>query len=120
MTSQNKYFKFSLRINNDLNTVNIVPRTLVSTLQYLSNMIEGVQQQASVQAMQSLLEKKFITIKTSKSEPTDAYVRVKNHGLWYYIDNTDTQSKITFESLELMFDITRIVPKNNSTVLISN
>ena len=120
MTPQSKYFKLTLRLDNNPDSISIKPRTLVSTLKYLASMIEGVPQDASIQAMQPLLAKNFMTIKTSKDEPKEQHTQIKHNGLWYYIDNTDTQSKITFESLELMFDITRIIPKNNSTVLISN
>ncbi len=120
MNPKSKHFKLSLNLDREPNTIAITPRTLVSTLHYLSNMIEGAPHPASIQSMQALLSKNFITIKTSQGKPENPFIAVQQHNLWYYIDNNDIQSKTTFESLELLFDITRIIPKNNSTVLISN
>ncbi len=107
-------------IADEPNTIAIIPRTLVSTLKYLASMIQGVPQSQSVDSMQALLSQNFFTIHTSKKKPEHAYLSLEKDDRCYYILNDDAATKTTFEALELLFDITRIIPANPSTVLISN
>ena len=41
----------------------------------------------------------LMRINYNSSLPADAYVRVRSHGHWFYIDNKDLSSKITFTIL---------------------
>ena len=99
--------------------IGIKSRTLVSTLKYLSSLIKDVPQSASISQIQSLLSRNFFSIYSSKQRPENSYLSIKHDGLWFYIKDNDTASKETFEALELLFNITRIVPQSNSTVLVS-
>ena len=112
--------KLTLSIARISDTISITPRTLVSTLKYLSTMIEDVPHSHAIASIQPIISKNFFSIKTSQDEPKKAYASVEKEGTWYYISNDDEYSKQTFEALELLFNITRIVPQNSSTVLISN
>ncbi len=118
--NNSKSIKLSLSLDHIPNTIEITPRTLVSTLKYLSNMIEDVPHHPTIKTIQPIISRNFFSIKTCKKEPDEAYVAIKKQGIWYYISNDDEYSKQTFEALELLFNITRIIPKNSSTVLISN
>jgi hypothetical protein len=41
-------------------------------------------------------------VRRSKRRPQKAMIAVKRHGWWYYIDQTDSRSKITFRLLEAL------------------
>jgi hypothetical protein len=43
-----------------------------------------------------------LRVRRSKRSPTGAMIAVKRHGWWYYIDQTDTPSKMTFRLLEAL------------------
>jgi hypothetical protein len=43
-----------------------------------------------------------LRIRRSKRSPSGAMIAVKRHGWWYYIDQTDAGSKITFRLLEAL------------------
>ena len=118
--NDSKDIKLSLSIDRIPNTITITPRTLVSTLKYLSTMIKNVPQHPSIQSIQALTSKNFFSIRTSHTEPKNTYLAIKKDDLWYFIPQDDEYSKETFEALELLFNITRIIPQNNSTVLISS
>jgi hypothetical protein len=47
----------------------------------------------------------FFQIKSSQSEPSDAYVRINYRGSWFYIDDRDLESKSTFSLLNQIFAI---------------
>ena len=44
-------------------------------------------------------------IRGSTSCPGDAMVAVKHHGWWFFIDGTDTASKLTFRILEALLSV---------------
>ena len=114
-----KAIQFSQNTHPQNDMIDIKSRTLVSTLKYLSSLIKDVPQSASISQIQPLLSRNFFSIYSSKQRPENSYLSIKNDDLWFYIKNDDTASKETFEALELLFNITRIVPQSNSTVLVS-
>lgn len=44
----------------------------------------------------------IVTIRSSQQEPNDAYASVRVGTQWYWIDDTDYESKLTFSVLELL------------------
>jgi hypothetical protein len=46
-----------------------------------------------------------IRIQGSKSCPRSAMIAVKRHGWWYFIDGTDTRSKVTFRLIEALMSV---------------
>jgi len=47
----------------------------------------------------------FITVHCSASEPEDAYVKVRHRGWWFYIEDTDLNTKSTFLLLVQLFNL---------------
>jgi len=44
-------------------------------------------------------------IKSSSEKPSDAFVRIKYRGSWFYIDDTDVESKRTYSLFSQIFAI---------------
>ncbi len=44
-------------------------------------------------------------IKSSSEKPSDAFVRMKYRGSWFYIDDTDVESKRTYALFSQIFAI---------------
>lgn len=56
-------------------------------------------------------------IKSSESEPENAYLSVPYRGYWFYIDDNDLQSKSTFMLLSQLFDLQAGQTKFNGPTL---
>lgn len=69
--------------------------------------------------LRKMAKENFFTIYSSDEKPRDTYIAVTEHDRWFYIKNSDSQSKETFETLELLYDVTRIVPRSNTSYYVS-
>jgi hypothetical protein len=45
----------------------------------------------------------YLDVRTSESEPADAWLKVRYRGAWYYIPATDLPSRTTFTLLRALF-----------------
>ena len=68
---------------------------------------------------QRLLTKHLINVKVSNTYPKSAFVAVKTHQHWYYIDDRDIGSKTTFRLYRVFNDLTQADSKSNN-ILISS
>jgi len=48
----------------------------------------------------------IIRVKVSKDRPEDSYVAVENRGHWYYIEDTDVNSKRAFALVQILLSLT--------------
>ena len=46
-----------------------------------------------------------IKIRSSKEEPKDAFIAVQYRGFWFYLEDSDLDSKSTFLLLEILGDL---------------
>ena len=46
-----------------------------------------------------------LRIRSQKEKPVDPYVAIRYRNYWFYIDNTDTTSKRTFSTLQVLFQL---------------
>jgi hypothetical protein len=46
---------------------------------------------------------KWLEIRTSQSDPCDAWLKIKYHGSWFYIASNDLASRESFTLLEAIF-----------------
>ena len=58
-----------------------------------------------------------IWIKSARDQPEDAFLSVRYRGLWFYIDDTDFQSKRMFSFLLLMMSLAEGGPQGMAPVL---
>lgn len=62
-----------------------------------------------------------IQVRHSSEEPGDTYAKVFTQNYWFYIDNTDMDSKQTFSFLQLLLSLAETTPTGGAPVLtISN
>jgi hypothetical protein len=92
-------------------------RSILSVMFFLSQAVEVPQQ--DVQAGKVTLTRnedgspfdwshvtgKVFSVKSSQSEPQDAYVRVFYRNHWFYISDTDLSTKTTFSLLTYLFNL---------------
>ena len=56
-------------------------------------------------------------IKFSKERPSDAFVKIWQHDYWFYIDETDIESKNVFSSTEEILSMAETGPAQGAPVL---
>ncbi len=93
----------------DENSIHINLRSLVKTIFYLSFCVEVPKVHLEngyvpliSENMRAYWDKQrdaFLNIQSSKSEPMDAFVKVKYLDYWFYVSNRDVSSKVTFAFL---------------------
>ena len=88
--------------------IGVMPRSILSCMYYLSESVELPKEDVdkgivdvTINPQGELFDWKEVLhglmhIRSSRLEPRDAYVKVKYRNYWYYIDNTDLESKKTF------------------------
>jgi hypothetical protein len=70
-------------------------------------------------AFQKLLTKYMMHIRVSSSKPSNPFVAIKRRGMWYYINENDVSSKITFRLFRIFNDVTQANTSPNN-ILISS
>lgn len=112
------------------NVVHIQVRSLVNVNDFLSFAVVPPQNEHKRQLLnsdngktfrvfQKLLTKYMMHIRVSRQDPGDAFVKVQRRGYWYYINEKDTSSKITFRLFRIFNDLTQAGSKGNN-ILISS
>lgn len=96
--------------------IGVMPRSILSCMYYLSESVELPKEDVDKgivhvtrgpegelfdwkQVLHELMQ-----IKSSPVEPRDAYIKVKYRNHWFYIDNTDLESKKTFVLLLQLYN----------------
>lgn len=51
-----------------------------------------------------VVDRELLTILVSRSEPSDAWVKVNYRGNWFYLAATDLKSRVSFGMLGAMFE----------------
>lgn len=103
--------------DGDPSGVTLVPRSLMAALFYLSQSVEVPQRDldagrvtVTVDADGEDFDWTTITgglmrIRNKRTQPSDAYVAVPYRGRWFYIDDSDLDSKSTFSLLSQLFEL---------------
>jgi len=90
----------------DKNTLTMQTRSVLHIMFEISNLIsappEHLKKGYVVPASNVKRVNPLIAIESSKSEPSDAFVKVKHHDHWFWINHSDLRSKRTFTFLHLL------------------
>ena len=109
-------FRLKLGIGHiDDATITILPRSMVSSLSYLSQSVQVPQDHEAAGLVTRTLDRngdpfdwnrifdRVMRIRTAPRAPESAAVAVAYRGHWYYIDNSDLDAKSTFALLSQLF-----------------
>lgn len=114
--------------NPQKDTIHIQVRSLMNVTDFLSFGVEKPKHafiknpttaSAAFQDYQQLLTQHLINIRASKRQPKNVFIAIEHHGIWYYIRNNDSSSKITFRLYRVFNDLTQAGTKA-SNILISS
>ena len=101
----------------DPGTVNVVTRSMTDILFYVSqavdipdvhiekNLVTITRKPDGTPFDWGQLHREQIKILSSKEEPENAYIAVQYRGFWFYLDDSDLDSKSTFLLLEILGDL---------------
>ena len=101
----------------DSNTLNLVTRSMTDILFYVSQAVEAPSEHRERNLITitrgpdgtpfdwGRLHRGQIKIRSSKEEPKDAYIAVQYRGFWFYLEDSDLDSKSTFLLLEILGDL---------------
>ena len=104
-------------IDHDPNLIRLRTRSVMGLLYYLSQSIEVPQEDVRRGKLTitkyadgspfdwSDLFSNLFHIKSSSEKPSDAFVSIKYRGNWFYIDDTDVESKRTYSLFSQIFAI---------------
>jgi hypothetical protein len=100
-THKGKYILNMLQGFNDNGWVGIMTRSLLSCIYYLGKGVEAPAKDIEAKKVSNLKFTKEETgvdfsIKNCKSQPKNAYVSIKYRDSWFYIDDSDVETKKTF------------------------
>ncbi|MDR0351274.1 MAG: hypothetical protein LBH49_01340 [Puniceicoccales bacterium] len=113
--------EFSLRnnlIDNSENILSLRTRSIMEVLFYLSHAIEVPTKDVDAGLVTSTSDEngnifdwtsnmsgRWLNIHHSAEEPTTAFVSIKYRGFWFYISDSDLNSKSTFMLLNYLFNL---------------
>jgi hypothetical protein len=109
--------------------IGILPRALIGVMSYLSQGVEPPQQDVAAGRVTvtrhrdgsefewPVLTKELFRVASSDDVPTDAFVRVEYRGSWFYIADSDLNSKSTFNLLDQLFQLQSGNTKSSGPVL---
>lgn len=109
---------------NEHGRLGIMPRTILSTMYYLSQGILipehhvscGNASEASCEEMNEVL-KEFFQVQMSDTYPSDAFIAVQYKKHWYYIADSDLSTKKTFSLLMQLYNLNAQEPRNTGPIL---
>ena len=99
------------------NRLNIVTRSMTDILFYIAQGVETPQDHIEKKLITvthmpdgkvfdwGTFHKKLIKTRWSKTQPDDAYIAVKYRGYWFYIADSDIESKKSFLLLQILGDL---------------
>ena len=131
IAEQSKRLKEILGLRSDLNEfflttnptyrspreIGILPRALIGVMSYLSQGVEPPQQDVEAgkvtvtryrdgtQFDWPVLTGAVFRVASSEEVPNDAFIRVQYRGTWFYIEDSDLNSKSTFNLLDQLFQL---------------
>ncbi|GJQ58974.1 MAG: alternate F1F0 ATPase, F1 subunit alpha [Candidatus Scalindua sp. AMX11] len=115
-----KKTKYPIRMNDidhNPNLIRLRTRSVMGLLYYLSQSVEVPQEDVTKGKLTttkyadgrsfywSELFSNLFQIKSSSEKPSDAFVSIKYRGSWFYIDDTDVESKRTYSLFNQIFAI---------------
>lgn len=99
-------------------TMVLSTRSMLGVLFYLSHAVQAPQEHVSVGIVErtkvrgadtlfdwSQVTKSVMAVKSSKGKPERAYVAIKYRDYWFYVDDTDRNSKATFALLHYLISL---------------
>lgn len=101
----------------DSKTLNVVTRSMTDILFYVSQAVEvpAVHKEKNLITITrkpdgtpfdwGQLHQEQIKIRSSKEEPENAYIAIQYRGYWFYLEDSDLDSKSTFLLLEILGDL---------------
>jgi len=104
-------------IDHDPNLIRLRTRSVMGLLYYLSQSIEAPQEDVRKGKLTTTkyadgrpfdwsdLFSNLFQIKSSPEKPSDAFVSIKYRGSWFYINDTDVESKRTYALFSQIFAI---------------
>jgi hypothetical protein len=104
-------------IDHNPNLVRLRTRSVMGILYLLSQSVEAPQEDVRKGKLTTTkyadgrpfywsdLFSNLFQIKSSSEKPSDAFVRIKYRGSWFYIDDTDVESKRTYALFSQIFAI---------------
>jgi hypothetical protein len=125
----NQFIKeFKLGFNEE-GRIGIMSRSILSCMYQLSRGVQvpvehiesGFVKESPCDPDSNLDEKKptfpLMLIRWSQCEPKDAFLSVKYHNCWFYIDDCDLSSKRTFALLLQLYNLNTVSVKNRGPIL---
>ncbi len=91
----------------DPNQISIIGRSLLDALQYLSQAVDSPEnhRERTGALGQKQIPPGLFTIKSRALRPTNAFVKVRHHGRWFYVDERDVPSKELMGLLTQLFSL---------------
>lgn len=87
----------------------IQTRSLLGAMQVLARVVEAPESHAKKQMIlywpRSSAARKWLSIKHSSTPKLDAFVQIRHKGYWFYISDSDVQSKHTFALLTYLYSL---------------
>jgi len=111
------------------NEMGIMPRSLLGCMYYLSvgvqlpsahklaNYVWTPEKEGMQEDHWSKLTRGLLTVKNSKSRPKESYVCVQHKGYWFYIDDSDIESKRTFVLLLQLYNLQSTTVQQEAPIL---
>ena len=81
-------------------------RSMMEVLLFASMLVEVPEEQISGHVVRSdrAIDVDWLTVHSSATEPTDAWVKVRYRGLWFYILGNDLSSRLALGLLDAIFE----------------
>lgn len=107
-------FRVTTRMTErDADEITIQSRSLMSIMSFLSRGIDVPEQDRDAgrvvvippMVREAILARIPLHIRSQKKRPKDPYVAVRYRNHWFYIDHTDIQSKRTFATIQVLFQL---------------
>jgi len=107
----------TMHYEGESNTIALRPRSLLAVMHFMSQGVEPPQAHVerglvtqTVTAEGTAFDWHEVTgdlfsVKSQSTAPSNAFVRVRYRGVWFYIDDADLQSKTSFGLLTTMFKL---------------
>lgn len=117
VTAQNPYFWMVQVPTKEKGKIYIETRTILGLLNYLSKGVDVPEYDITNHQVRMtyypdgtvfdwhLVTVGMVRIRTSATKPDNAYVKIRYRGSWFYVDNSDFDSKETFNLLGMVMGI---------------
>jgi hypothetical protein len=130
LTATGKYRKEVAIGLDDNGSMGVMPRSILSCMYYLSQGVQvpkdhidsGIVRQPTCNSGKEdedwhSMFCELLAVRCHRFPPQNAFISVKYHHCWFYIDDCDLVSKKTFALLLQLYNLNAIVPKNRGPIL---